>query len=132
MAFDHENHMLDPVSGLQVHKDTGHLIGIEQHPPQPSVGTEFPKLVEPHPNHVVWHSGNHVSTPNFLMIDRDRVTGIVKVMVHDATEEAFALADPHAPKVEAEHHVEAAPAAPDEPKAEHKPVNPYLQQMKVQ
>lgn len=53
---------------------------------------EFPKWVVPHDSHVV-RQGEHLSTPHFpdVHVGRDSV---VTVLVHDAEQEAFALADP--------------------------------------
>ena len=95
MAFDHENHVIDPASGFQRHKDTGHLIGIEGAPPaqHPDAGSEFPKWVMPHASHVVMHPiHGHVTTPHFAEHHVDRQSKDVTVLVHDAEDEARALA----------------------------------------
>ena len=93
MAFNHEEHELDPVTGFQRHKDTKHLIGIEQAPSIPSpVGDEWPKWVVPHANHVV-SQGVSVSTPHFTQHHKNRHDGVVSVLVHTAEEEELALAE---------------------------------------
>src|SRR4029077_21277555 len=103
MAFNHDEHELDPVTGFQRHKDTKHLIGIEQAPSVPSpVGDEWPKWVVPHANHVV-SQGASVSAPHFTQHHKNRHDGVVSVLVHTAEEEELALADPHPVRELAEH-----------------------------
>lgn len=86
MAFDMEKHALDPVTGLQIDKETGHLVGIEPKPVKAADPAEYPKYVEVHPSHVVKLEGGEVVTPEFSEMFRDR-TGKISVMVHSAEEE---------------------------------------------
>ena len=59
---------------------------------------EFPKFVEPHASHIVTQkpvhgdAPPHLSTPHFVEHHVDRF-GKVSVLVHDAEEEAKALAE---------------------------------------
>lgn len=97
--FDPALHYIDS-KGFARHKDTGHLLGIEEQPPKrhPNEGAAFPKWVTPHPNHIT-RQGDRMSAPHFhpdhFHVDR---TDNVTVQVRDADEEAFALADPHDPQ----------------------------------
>lgn len=52
---------------------------------------EFPKHITPHGSHIVTTAGGHMSAPHFkgLHVDRE---GVLTVLVHDAAEEAKALA----------------------------------------
>ena len=97
MAFDHENHIIDPATGFQIHKETGHRIGVDPAPPRPvHADTDWPKWVKPHDNHIHRH-GDHLSTPHFPSHHVNRDGGDVMVLVHTPEEEAAALADPLAP-----------------------------------
>lgn len=97
--YDPNEHYID-AKGFARHKRTGHLLGIEEQPParHPEEGAAFPKWVAPHANHVQ-RLGDRLSAPHFhpdhFHVDRsDNVT----VLVRNAEEEAFALADPHDPR----------------------------------
>lgn len=103
MAFDHENHTIDPVTGFQIHKETGHRIGVDPAPPGPVHNdADWPKWVKPHDGHVHRQrhgdGPEHVSAPHFPHHHVNRASGEVTVLVHTPDEEAVALADPHAPK----------------------------------
>jgi hypothetical protein len=52
MAFDPDNHVHDPRTGMLRHAETGHLIGIETPPHKNLDVTEWPAWVEPHDSHV--------------------------------------------------------------------------------
>lgn len=97
MAFDAENHAIDPVTGYHIDKRTGHRVGIDPAPvKRVSDDTDYPKWVVPHPGHVSFHAlHGHVSTPTFMQHHVNRIGGEVTVLVHDAEEEARALAPPH-------------------------------------
>jgi hypothetical protein len=97
MAFDPKLHAIDPVTGLIVHKDDGRVVGLvspESLPPADY--QEFPKYVYPHASHIVYEPRNgKLHVENFeYHLDRHNV---VSVLVHDAEEEAKALADANYP-----------------------------------
>lgn len=102
MTFNPDLHDLDPKTGFMLHKEGGGRVGIDSavnhrptgfDPDRPeSVSSEFPKFVVPHFGHVV-RSGDTVSTPAFPEFHVER-SGLLKVLVKDAEEEARALADP--------------------------------------
>lgn len=107
--YDPNLHYID-AKGFARDKKTNHLLGIEEAPPErhPEEGSEFPKWVSPHPNHV-HRLGERVSTPAFDAFHVDRQDNVT-VLVKDAAEEKLALADPHAPPKPAAPA--PAPAAP--------------------
>lgn len=96
MAFDHELHKLDPETGLQVDKETGRPIGlvspniVKAASPDP----DWPRWVVPHPNHVVVQN-DRPTVPAFPEFHIRRHDGQLTVLVHNAADEATALADPH-------------------------------------
>jgi hypothetical protein len=93
MAFDPEYHIIHPENGFQVHKDTGHRIGLDSAPhARVTDETEWPKWVKPHDSHV-HQQGDHISTPHFPQHHVDRATSEVTVLVHTPEEEAHALAE---------------------------------------
>lgn len=115
MAFDSENHIIDPHTGFQLRKEDGGPVGLTS----PAIrsahrGTEYPKYVKPHPSHIVRHN-EHVSCPYFPEFHVDRDTKEVTVMVKDADEEAKALADKDAPEPVKEAAPPVAPPVPDVP-----------------
>ena len=118
MAFDHENHTIDPATGFQVDKTTGHKIGLENRPAEKVPYVDFPKWIECHLGHIVrkrdGEGPEHVSTPAFPECHVDRVTGKVTVLVKDEEEEKLALADP---KHDEEKHAEEHPVVLEEPLA---------------
>jgi hypothetical protein len=85
MAFDMDKHTFDPKTGLQVDKETGHLVGIEPKPIKAEAGSDYPKWVVPHDSLVV-RNGEHVTVPLFpeMFVDRE---GRVTVLVKDGDEE---------------------------------------------
>ena len=93
-AFDPKHHYIDE-HGFQRHAETHHLVGIEQAPPakHPDHGSEFPKWVKLNLRQIHRDANGHVSTPGYEkhFVRRD---GVVEVLVHDAAEEARAIADP--------------------------------------
>lgn len=86
MAFDPAIHEIHPETGFMVHKNTGHLVGIEQ-VPVVSEPAEYPKWVEVHGSHL-----NGGIAQDFAETSRDR-GGVARVLVYDADEEAKALAE---------------------------------------
>lgn len=94
-AFDPAIHELD-AQGFQRHKETGHLVGIEQAPARKmeNHGAEYPKWVTPHPGHIHHHPLSGITTPEWGIPHVERGTNEVTVMVNDAEEEARALAEP--------------------------------------
>jgi hypothetical protein len=98
MAFNHENHTIDPATGYQVHKDTGHRIGLDQAPPQPTGNDrEWPKWVAVHDSHVMRRkmegAPDHVSVPAFPDFHVNRNDGVVTVLVRNEDEEKLAAAE---------------------------------------
>jgi hypothetical protein len=94
MAFDPEQHEIDPKTGYMVDKETGHPVGLVSNPPVAApVDTVWPKWIKPHDGHLV-RKGDHVSTPHFPTFHVQRGTGEVTVLVKTEEEEAFALSDP--------------------------------------
>jgi hypothetical protein len=54
MAYDKDLHEVNPNTGFLVHKDTGHMIGIEEAPVRVAEpNQEWPQWVTPHESHVV-------------------------------------------------------------------------------
>jgi len=107
MAFDQENHTIDPVTGFQVHKKTGHHIGMNQAPiERVNDDPDWPKWVTPHESHVVRQTvpgaPDHVNTRAFPHSHVNRADGSVTVLVANEDEEKLALgeyrppASPHA------------------------------------
>lgn len=123
MAFDSKTHEIDPRTGFQVDKETGHLVGLMSKPHQPvAADAEWPKWIVPHASHVVrtatGDAPDHVSTPAFPEFHVNRATGEVTVLVHDAEDEARALATlvtpgpaPDAPAAEVEKNPPTNPQA---------------------
>jgi hypothetical protein len=96
MAFDHETHTIDPATGFQVHKETGHRIGLDPAPHRPvSEDAEWPKWVTPHPSHVVRKevpgAPDYLSVPAFPHFYVNRGDGEVTVLVHNEDEEKRAV-----------------------------------------
>ena len=95
--FDQENHTIDPVTGFVIHKDDGHLIGIEQVPAPVVRGVEWPKWVVPHDSQIqrkkTEGAPDHVSTPGFADYNVIRVNGEVMVLVADEDEEKVATGE---------------------------------------
>jgi hypothetical protein len=95
MAFDPENHEIDPRSGFMVHKDTGHPIGLVPPPLHSPKDIEWPKWVKVHESHVlrkeVSGAPPHVSVPLFPEFHVNRESGEVTVLVHDEDQEKKAL-----------------------------------------
>ncbi len=86
MAFDKDRHEFDK-RGFMVEKDTKEVAGqkerwLEKHEHH---GSEYPKWVKPHKDHVIEVHGNKVAPNHEFAIDRDSKE--VAVKVHDATEE---------------------------------------------
>ncbi len=105
MAFDHENHTIDPATGFQVHKETGHRIGIDSAPHRPvDADPEWPKWVVPHEGHVVRRkvegAPDHLGVPAFPHHHVSRHDGSVTVMVSNPEEESLASSNPSAAKGE--------------------------------
>jgi hypothetical protein len=97
MAFDPNEHVLDPATGFHRHKVTGHLVGIEQAPPakHPNDGGEFPKWVQPHQGHVKYDPVHGTpTTPGFPDFHVVRGTNEVHVLVHNEDDESRAMAAP--------------------------------------
>src|SRR5580692_8483133 len=97
MAFDPENHEIDPQSGFMVHKDTGHPIGLVPPPLHSPHDIEWPKWVKVHDSHIlrkkVDGAPDHVSVPAYPEYHVDRLTGDVSVLVHDEDQEKVATAE---------------------------------------
>jgi len=97
MAFDPENHEIDPHSGFMVHKDTGHPIGLVPPPLQSPKDIEWPKWVKVHDSHILRKKvegvPDHVSVPAYPEYHVDRLTGDVSVLVHDEDQEKIATAE---------------------------------------
>lgn len=93
MAIDPEKHIIDPVTGFAVHKDSGHRIGLDNVPDAPAAKhVEYPKWVEPHDSHIVrteHKDGVTISTPDWAQhhVARD---GVITVFVIDEDEEDLA------------------------------------------
>jgi hypothetical protein len=111
MAFDPEQHEIDPRTGLMVDKDTKHFVGLVPPPAAEVKDVEFPKWITPHESHI--HRQESPGAPDHISTDQwethvDRA-GNVTVLVHDAEAEALAqgakqdsspAADADAPKNE--------------------------------
>ena len=97
MAFDPQVHAYDK-DGFIVHKTLGHKIGIDNVPVH-SESTEWPKWVAVHGSHILGGVA-----PEFKETFRAR-DGSLTVLVHDAAEEAKAMAEKVIVVAEpAEHH----------------------------
>lgn len=96
MAFNHEEHFIDPASGFQKHKETGHMIGIEQAPARRvNHETEYPKWVKVHDGHVRRHQlTGQVTTPDWGNPDVNAALNEIKVLVHNEDEEMRAMSAP--------------------------------------
>ena len=86
MSFDPEVHAIDPKTGFIVDKEHGGVAGLVPAPVK-SVPTYFPKWVHVHPTHL---DGGVAQA--FVQTFTDR-KGVVSVLVHDAEEEAKAIAE---------------------------------------
>jgi hypothetical protein len=95
--IDPVNHVIDPVTGFAIHKDDGHIIGLEQAVPPVVVGKEWPKWVVAHDSQVVRKEvegyPTAISTPGFAESHVNRATGEVTVLVADEDEEKRALGE---------------------------------------
>ena len=87
MAFDPEVHAIDPNTGFIVDKEHGHNVGIVPAPLAASVPADFPKWVQVHLSHI---NGGVAQAFAETFTARD---GVVSVLVHDAEEEAKAVAE---------------------------------------
>lgn len=106
-AFDPKLHEIDPVTGYQVHQDTGHPVGLIARMPAAPVNADpaWPAWVVPHESHIVRKktegAPDHVSTPGWEQYHVDRVSGQVTVL---------AMNEDEAKRAEGEFH--------DEPQAD--------------
>lgn len=98
--FDADNHVIDPKTGFAVHKDTGHVIGLEQapHPVLADRNTEWPKWVTPSESHVVRvkvaeDQPEIISVPGWEYYHVNRTDGAVTVLVNNEDEEKLALGE---------------------------------------
>ena len=102
--IDPNNHVIDPVTGFAIHKDDGHIIGLEQATPPVTVGKEWPKWVVAHDSQVVRKEVDGyptaISTPGFADSHVNRATGEVTVLVNDEDEEKRALGEYQKPEAE--------------------------------
>lgn len=105
MAIDPDRHEVDPKTGFVVDKETKQVIGLTPAESKPvSHETDFPAWVVPHESHVVRlkrDDGEHITTPEWAEHFVNRVDGVVTVLVHNAGEEARALAAREVPKGDA-------------------------------
>lgn len=99
MAFDPKEHELNE-HGFAVHKESGHMVGIEQAPakaPHHLDDNEYPKWVHPHSSRIVRknapNSPEHVSVHGYEHVHVDRSDGAVTVLVHSAEDEDRAAAE---------------------------------------
>ncbi len=103
-AFDPELHEIDPISGFQVDKKTGHKVGLETAPHKAPEGasSDWPRWVKVHASHVtrrkMGDAPEHVSVAAFPQHHVDRATGEVTVLVNDEAEAAKAEAEYVAPE----------------------------------
>jgi hypothetical protein len=98
MAFDAANHEINPATGFAVHKDDGHVIGLEQAPPAKPFGNpEWPKWVKVSDSQIVRQkrdgAPDHVSVPGWPNYHVDRTNGDVTVLVDNEDEEKIATSD---------------------------------------
>ena len=98
MAFDAENHEIDPATGFAVHKDDGHVIGLEQAPPAKPFGNpEWPKWVKVSDSQIVRQkrdgAPDHVSVPGWPNYHVDRTSGDVTVLVDNEDDEKIATSE---------------------------------------
>ena len=97
MAFDPENHEIDPKSGFMVHKETGHPIGLVPPPLHSPKDIEWPKWVKVHDSHIlrkeIEGAPDHVSVPAFPDFHVNRENGEVTVLVHDEDQEKVATSE---------------------------------------
>jgi hypothetical protein len=96
MAFDQENHTLDPDTGYAIDKDTGRRIGIDPAPHLPvNRDPDWPKWVVAHDSHIqrrkVEGVPDVVSTPGWPDSHVNRVDGSVTVLVRNEDEEKLAM-----------------------------------------
>jgi hypothetical protein len=103
MAFDHENHTIDPATGYQIHKDTGHRIGLDPAPARAvDHDPEWPKWIPVHDSHVVRRkvdgAPDHVSVPAFPEYHVNRGDGLVTVLVRNEDEEKAATGEAKEPE----------------------------------
>ena len=97
MAFDAENHEIDPRSGFMVSKETGHPMGLVPPPLRSPQNIEWPKWVKVHDSHIdrkkVDGMPDYVSTPAYPDFHVNRANGEVMVLVHDEDQEKAATAE---------------------------------------
>jgi hypothetical protein len=97
MAFDAENHEVDPRSGFMVSKDTGHPIGLVPPPLHSPQSIEWPKWVVVHGSHIDRKETEggpvHISVPAYPDYHVNRANGEVTVLVHNEDEEKAATAE---------------------------------------
>jgi hypothetical protein len=102
--IDPVNHVIDPVTGFAIHKDDGHIIGLEQATAPVTVGKEWPKWVVAHDSQVVRKEVEGypvaVSTPGFADSHVNRGNGEVTVLVNNEDEEKRALGEYQKPEAE--------------------------------
>lgn len=90
MAFDPKEHVIDPATGLLVHKDGTHIVGLTSPVAPPAEFSEFPKWVVPHVSHIHLDQYNRAHTPGWSQYHMDR-DNVLTVLVHDADEEHRAI-----------------------------------------
>ena len=94
MAFDPNAHFIDPTTGFVHDRDTGHPTGLFAKPiARVSDDQDFPKWVVPHVSHIHQDNYGNTAVPRFPEFHVRREDGAITVLVHDADEEALALAD---------------------------------------
>lgn len=109
MAYDADNHEHDPVTGFLRHRQTGHLVGIEQAPaPVADVPTDYPKWVEPHVSHIA-RQGEHIAVPGHEW-HIERGTNKVTVLVGDDEAERFVTTEKPARRDDDVEHPVDGPA----------------------
>jgi hypothetical protein len=102
---------IDPVTGFQIDKETGHFVGIVPAPIKSGIVTEYPKWIEPHISHVdLTGDGRHIVGDHENDWDR---WGNHKILVHDEDDELKMTSEKTKENPEAIEH-EASVLAPDE------------------
>ncbi len=102
-AFDPNIHEIDPKTGFQVDKDTGHFSGLVAKAPASGVvvDREWPKWVSVHESHInrrkTEGEPDYISTPAFPNFHVQRGAGDVTVLVRNEDEEKMAGAEYKAP-----------------------------------
>jgi len=107
VAFNPNEHIIDPDTGFMRHAKTGHHVSLTPPPPGGvALPSDYPKWVVPHVSHIVLKTAAdapaHVSTPGWPTFHVNRETKEVSVLVADEDEEKRALADLSAPTPEDE------------------------------